>query len=453
MTDFTHHPKTATTVSSSEVANHFDRFHSAKDRVIEGYNALTSPSTLSVTIEPGFAEVAGYLVGASGDSNVAKPLAAATTNHVFLSKFGVLEVNTSGTPADPESIKLWEITTNGSGTTSKVDIRDDTVEFDDPFRAESVEAVGNLIGSNAELRAVKPFLEFLDQTAGGSTLRIWGRNNKLQVTNASGSIVYVDDLAKLAENIRKHVISVGTNAPPGSPATNDRYIIGTSPTGAWAGQANKLAEWNGSAWVFTTPIQGWLVYATATNVYYLWNGTLWDLLVKGDTAATPNTLAQRDASGRLSVADATSALHAVNRQYGDGRYVNQGGDTMTGNLVFENGQGVKGKTTGGTERVLAFVDGSNKARIGDTSIPLQVEGSTNTPTYNGNTIWHAGNDGVGSGLDADLLDGQQPSQTPLNSRIAQYDSGGRLESNKPDTAISVVNRAYDRRISYMLMGV
>ena len=32
--------------------------------------------------------------------------------------------------------------------------------------------------------------------------------------------------------------------------------------------------------------------------------------------------------------------------------------------------------------------------------------STGAFTYNGNTIWHAGNDGSGSGLDADLLDGR-----------------------------------------------
>ena len=31
------------------------------------------------------------------------------------------------------------------------------------------------------------------------------------------------------------------------------------------------------------------------------------------------------------------------------------------------------------------------------------------PTFKGNTIWHAGNDGAGSGLDADTLDGQQAS--------------------------------------------
>lgn len=34
--------------------------------------------------------------------------------------------------------------------------------------------------------------------------------------------------------------------------------------------------------------------------------------------------------------------------------------------------------------------------------------SASSLTYKGNTIWHAGNDGAGSGLDADLLDGKQP---------------------------------------------
>lgn len=46
------------------------------------------------------------------------------------------------------------------------------------------------------------------------------------------------------------VVSVGTNTPPGSPTNGDRYIVGASPTGAWTGQANKLARWLDSAWSF-----------------------------------------------------------------------------------------------------------------------------------------------------------------------------------------------------------
>lgn len=49
-------------------------------------------------------------------------------------------------------------------------------------------------------------------------------------------------------------------APPVTPTTGDTYIVAASPTGAWSGQANKVAVWSGSAWVFGTPRVGWVAY-------------------------------------------------------------------------------------------------------------------------------------------------------------------------------------------------
>ena len=46
------------------------------------------------------------------------------------------------------------------------------------------------------------------------------------------------------------VQAVGANTPPASPANGARYIVGTSPTGAWAGQADRLARWLDGAWQF-----------------------------------------------------------------------------------------------------------------------------------------------------------------------------------------------------------
>lgn len=43
---------------------------------------------------------------------------------------------------------------------------------------------------------------------------------------------------------------------------------------------------------------------------------------------------------------------------------------------------------------------------------------------NGNTIWHAGNDGSGSGLDADTLDGLQPNSGNVASTIVSRNSSG-----------------------------
>ena len=46
------------------------------------------------------------------------------------------------------------------------------------------------------------------------------------------------------------VLTVGGNAPPATPAEGDRHIVGTAPTGAWAGKAGKLARWLGGGWSF-----------------------------------------------------------------------------------------------------------------------------------------------------------------------------------------------------------
>jgi hypothetical protein len=60
--------------------------------------------------------------------------------------------------------------------------------------------------------------------------------------------------------------------------------------------------------------------------------------------------------------------------------------------------------------VLRDTAGSDLVGTGwDSPHPLQLEGDTNIGYLFGNVMWHAGNDGSGSGLDADLLDGVQGS--------------------------------------------
>jgi hypothetical protein len=52
---------------------------------------------------------------------------------------------------------------------------------------------------------------------------------------------------------------------------------------------------------------------------------------------------------------------------------------------------------------------------------ISANGTNSENIINGNTIWHAGNDGSGSGLDADLLDGQQGSAY-LRSNVSATNS-------------------------------
>lgn len=68
-----------------------------------------------------------------------------------------------------------------------------------------------------------------------------------------------------------------TNTPPGSPVLGDRVLVGTSGTGAFSGQNNKIAEYDGAAWQFTTPTTGtFLSVDDVANAIYYYGGSSWD---------------------------------------------------------------------------------------------------------------------------------------------------------------------------------
>jgi len=80
-------------------------------------------------------------------------------------------------------------------------------------------------------------------------------------------------------------------------------------------------------------------------------------------------------------------------------------DTATGNLTFTGSVLSNGYSSG--DNWLPYTDGNFYFRA-DCFFDNTVNFAS-TLTAGGNAIWHAGNDGSGSGLDADLLDGQQGS--------------------------------------------
>lgn len=70
-----------------------------------------------------------------------------------------------------------------------------------------------------------------------------------------------------------------TNTPPGSPSDGDVYIIGAAPTGAWAGNAGKVARWyaNDGAWDFYTPKNGWMLQSNSAREVYRYTGGAWEI--------------------------------------------------------------------------------------------------------------------------------------------------------------------------------
>lgn len=89
--------------------------------------------------------------------------------------------------------------------------------------------------------------------------------------------VTMGQLAAMSSGLlwQEAVIDGGLVSAPSGPNTKDRYIVGDSPSGAWTGHGNELAEWNGSAWVFTTPTTGFTVHVELPGIDVHYNGTVW----------------------------------------------------------------------------------------------------------------------------------------------------------------------------------
>lgn len=116
----------------------------------------------------------------------------------------------------------------------------------------------------------------------GSALNVSGEVTAALPTSGSSLATksYVDALAGAGVEWQDSVKSVA-NDPPGSPADGDRHIVGTSPTGAFAGHANDIASYESSAWSFATPTHGTTVTVDSPIGYRTFNGASWVSLGSG----------------------------------------------------------------------------------------------------------------------------------------------------------------------------
>lgn len=67
------------------------------------------------------------------------------------------------------------------------------------------------------------------------------------------------------------------SALPGSPTDGDVHILDETHST----QPNRIAVRDNGAWVYLTPVEGWLVYNRAANYYEKFDGSLWSELATG----------------------------------------------------------------------------------------------------------------------------------------------------------------------------
>ena len=102
------------------------------------------------------------------------------------------------------------------------------------------------------------------------------------------------------------------STPPGTPANGDTYIVGASPTGAWAGHDDDVAVWytiGTPAWLFLPPAEGHRAYNAATETYWTYDGSAWveELPVAGPASAIDGNFPMFDGPTGKALADSGKA--------------------------------------------------------------------------------------------------------------------------------------------------
>ena len=105
------------------------------------------------------------------------------------------------------------------------------------------------------------------------------------MTYANEGEVHSEPLRELLRTLDCLIMPVAMarqDAPPASPVDGDTYIVGTAPTGAWAGQANRIARYSEQTatdqWEFYLPKEGWQVVVQTGQGFgtqYSYSGSAW----------------------------------------------------------------------------------------------------------------------------------------------------------------------------------
>lgn len=85
----------------------------------------------------------------------------------------------------------------------------------------------------------------------------------LRAGQAQKEVGHNEALAMLDLAVQASVVATGVDAPPEAPEPGACWLVGATPTGAWAGRARQVAGWTGGGWRFLVPRDGWQVWSIA----------------------------------------------------------------------------------------------------------------------------------------------------------------------------------------------
>ena len=122
----------------------------------------------------------------------------------------------------------------------------------------------------------------------------------IMAAQAQKHVTHNEALQALDAVVQLSVKDRDLTAPPANPTEGDRYIIGASATGNWAGKDSQIAAWLDNAWMFHDQLIGWLCWVADEDKLLAWDGTAWNEVSSGGGA------------GGISLSPATGAKVGIN---------------------------------------------------------------------------------------------------------------------------------------------
>ena len=196
---------------------------------------------------------------------------------------------------------------------------------------------------------------------------------------AQKHVTHNEGLALLDALVQPAVLTFASNTPPATPAEGDRHVTGLAPTGLWAGQAGKLAVFEGAIWRFLAPREGWTVQIPSQQSFAVYEGGAWRLPgTRPISASQVGIGTTADATNVLSVAGPATLLSSA----GSGGHqvkVNKTASGDTASLLFQTGFSGRAElgTIGGDDfRLKVSADGTTFA---DAIVTAGADASVSTP--------------------------------------------------------------------------
>lgn len=118
---------------------------------------------------------------------------------------------------------------------------------------------------------------------------------------------FVNEAHALTDALIHCAIDGTAAAPPGSPVEGTNWLVGTSPTGAWTGQAGKIACRQAGNWLFVTPRDGMRLLDKSNGQERRYSAG-W---LAPSVPAAPSGGATVDAEARTAIAGLIAALRTA----------------------------------------------------------------------------------------------------------------------------------------------